>query len=113
MASTNAKAIRKDEVLLRLSKSLGVEAADLHADAKGDAEMAHIMTLERLADALDAKGDGKAKPVPAADPSRASVEKQLEAETGTDVVGGITVETIQTIPAKENTVGGVPKGKGR
>ncbi|MGP1664475.1 MAG: hypothetical protein ACTS5I_00880 [Rhodanobacter sp.] len=64
MASTHAKAVRRAGVLQRLSDRLGVQQADLHAQAKGDAEMALIMTLERVADALDAqRGEDKQPPV--------------------------------------------------
>jgi hypothetical protein len=53
MASTHAKAVRRAGVLQRLSSRLGVQPVDLHANAKGDSEMALIMTLERIADAID------------------------------------------------------------
>lgn len=53
MASTHAKAVRRAGVLQRLSDRLGVQQADLHAQAKGDAEMALILTLERVADAIE------------------------------------------------------------
>ncbi len=53
MASTHAKAVRRAGVMQRLSDRLGVQPADLHANAKGDPEMALIMTLERIADAIE------------------------------------------------------------
>ena len=53
MASTQAKAIRRADVLQRLSAQLGIQQADLHANAKGDSELALIMTLERVAEAID------------------------------------------------------------
>jgi hypothetical protein len=53
MASTQAKAIRRADVLGRLSAQLGIQQADLHANAKGDPELALIMTLERIATAID------------------------------------------------------------
>lgn len=74
MASTQAKAERKALALGRIAAGLGIEQADLHAQGRGDAEMALVVTLERVADALEAS-----KPVPAA-----NIEKQLEAETGRD-----------------------------
>lgn len=55
MASTQAKAVRRADVLQRLSVHTGTEQADLNAHGRGDPEMALIITLERIADALDAR----------------------------------------------------------
>lgn len=55
MASTHAKAVRRADVLQRLSALMGIEQASLTANAKGDPELALIITLERVADAIEAQ----------------------------------------------------------
>jgi hypothetical protein len=55
MASIHAKAVRRAEVLQRLSDRLGVEQANLYYNARGDSEMELIITLERIADAVEEK----------------------------------------------------------
>jgi hypothetical protein len=84
MAGTHAKAVRRAQVMQRLAKRLGIEPADLNAQARGDPELALIMTLERVADAVDRQTPDKATATP--DKGLAQVEQQLEAETGHDVV---------------------------
>ena len=76
MASTNAKAIRRANALGRLSASLNIEAADLHYHAKGDPEMALVMTLERIADAVEAK-----EKTPALAKAKAAADAPLTVET--------------------------------
>lgn len=53
MASTHAKALRRADVLQRLSDRLGIDQADLYINARGDKEMALVITLERIADAVE------------------------------------------------------------
>lgn len=81
MASTNAKAVRRADALQRLAVALDVEQADLHGNARGDNELAAIMTLERLANALE---------------SRLAEAKQ--AGTLATVVAGASVAELAALP---------------
>lgn len=129
MASTQAKAVRRAEAIARLSRALDIQPADLNAHAKGDAGMALVMTLERVANAVE-----KIKPAVPGDALRAAilaasddelvampgigeksldqvrewaatpVEQRLEAETGHEVV-----KTSGTPPTFVET--DKPKGK--
>lgn len=53
MASTNAKAIRRADALGRLSRALDIEQAELQFHGRGDPELALVVTLERVADAVE------------------------------------------------------------
>ena len=114
MASTQVKAERRAKVVQRLSDTLGVKPVDLNAQARGDAGMALIMTLERVADAVD-----KVKPAVPGDALRAAIlaasDEELTAipgigEKSLDQVRAwaktkpqeppVTVETVKTEPLK-------------
>lgn len=90
MASTHAKAVRRADVLKRLSDRLGIEQADLYINARGDKEAALIITLERIADAVDQRfpagrrDDAEDKPATKAE-AISDVKVDLEAETGHEV----------------------------
>jgi hypothetical protein len=97
MAGTHAKAVRRADVLQRLSDRLGIDQADLYINARGDDEMALIITLERIADAVEDKvGATDKKQAPATKKEAVQqVEGDLEAETGKDfAVTGDTPPTL-------------------
>lgn len=96
MASTNAKAVRRADVLRRLSAGLNIQPADLHANAKGDAEMAQIMTLERLADAMESK-QAKAEPGGLRAAILAATDDDLTAIPG---IGDKSLDDIRTWAAE-------------
>jgi hypothetical protein len=123
MASINAKAVRKADALRRLSSTLNITQADLHATARGDAELATIVTLERLADAVERNqptvtGDNRVKTLreairDASDDELIAIpgigEKSLEAlrewaaqeeeaQEPTDEQPPVTVETVEEEP---------------
>jgi hypothetical protein len=79
MAGTLAKAQRKAAVMARLSNALGVDPVSLHGGgAMGDPELAHIMTLERVADAVEAQlteDEISAEDMPEATPKRGRPRK--------------------------------------
>lgn len=83
MASTGAKAVRRAEVLRRLSTHLGFEPVNLHAHAKGDTEMMSIMTLERIADAVEL---------------RFPLKRRDDAEDKQKEQPPVTVETVKEAP---------------
>lgn len=111
MAGKLAKIKRRAGVLERLSTALGVEQADLQLQGRGDAELAMIVTLERVADAVEGlagkTAQAKSKPAAKATPATLKdVESQLEAETGHDVV-----KTGTTPPTFVETNKPAPKAK--
>lgn len=61
MASTQAKAVRRADVLQRLSDRLGIQQGDLNVNGRGDSELAMIVTLERIADAVDKQTETQKK----------------------------------------------------
>lgn len=100
MASTQAKAERKATALGRISSGLGIEQADLHAQGRGDPEMALVVTLERIADALEAKTEtATAKETPTPDAPK----------TPAGAVGSITTETVRTTALDTLDAPAVPK----
>jgi hypothetical protein len=116
MAGTHAKAMRRADVLQRLSDRLGIDQADLYINARGDKEMALIITLERIADAVDEKvamPEKKAKTAPkkakedadtdtpAVEDAKEDADAPLTVET-VDAKPMVTTETVETVPAKEN-----------
>lgn len=93
MASTHAKALRRADVLQRLSDRLGIEQADLYINARGDKEMGLIITLERIADAVEAK---------VAEPEKKSAKKVKAAQKE---AGTMQDDETQEAPAtKEEAV---------
>lgn len=95
MASAGAKATRRADALQRLSRTLGHKSADLHAHAKGDPEMALIMTLERVADKVDELKKSTDKRITA-------LEEQIAGAGGAaqDAAAPLTVETVEEKPPK-------------
>lgn len=91
MASTQVKAERRAKVVQRLSDSLGVKPVDLNAQARGDSGMALIMTLERVADAVD-----KVKPAVPGDALRAAILAASDEElTAIPGVGEKSVDQLR------------------
>lgn len=118
MASTGAKAVRRADVLQRLSRRLGYKPVDLHANARGDAEMAAILTLERIADAVEER-HGQTEDKHKA--RIAELEAQVEALTAQlkqyepgDEQPPVTVETVVEKPLETvETVEIKPTGKAK
>lgn len=96
MASISAKAIRRADALGRLSKALGITQADLQINGRGDPELALIITLERIADAVESK-------TKTANESKAVKKAKSEADAP------LTVETVEVVPDGESK----PKGESK
>ena len=96
MASTVSKAIRRSAALARLSASLGIEQADLTFNGRGDPELSLVITLERLADAVDERM-GAAREVK-------KVEKAKQ-----DADAPLTVETVEVVPVTDTASRGKRK----
>lgn len=90
MASTQAKAMRRADALGRLSTALNIEPADLDSQAKGDPVMALVMTLERVADAVEAQAQPQGNDLRAA--VQAATDEELTAIPG---IGAKSVEALR------------------
>lgn len=88
MASTQAKAMRRADALGRLSVALGIEQADLNAGGRGDPELALVMTLERVADAVE----GQSQPADLRAAVRAATHEELGAIPG---IGAKSAEALR------------------
>jgi DNA uptake protein ComE-like DNA-binding protein len=53
MATAHARAQRKADALARLSSSLGINTTDLARASSGDPDLAQVIVLERVADAVE------------------------------------------------------------
>lgn len=118
MAGLLAKAQRRADVLQRLSSRLNVDTSDLSGKVRGDPELTTIVTLERIADALEsqkATGDLRSVIAAASDDDLIAIpgigEKSLEALRAwanepqpenalEDAEGKVTVETVEEKPLK-------------
>ncbi len=108
MAGTHAKAVRRAGVLQRLSTALGIEQADLYFSGRGDKEMALIITLERIADAVEDKLGAADKKLKAANKKLKAAQSEQPSDEAPvtdavediveDVDAPVTVETVDEKP---------------
>ena len=96
MASTQAKAVRRADALQRLSAALGIEQADLDTNGKGDPGMALVITLERVADAVE----GMAQPSDLRTAVQATTDEELAAIPG---IGPKSVEALRAWATEDAT----------